>query len=438
MGQEDTVGDLVAALVETYSAGTAKYAAWRRRTWERGDYHYHYDKGKRPAAVNDDGKNGGSSSQSTAEIAITTSAERDRDGPKRGRVEGFCAASISLRTSETRIRDAFDNGVDTLGDSFKVGDETCCNILRDNLELLRECIGALETATLAETGSLPLANVVQVSESVREASLTALHKHYQKVAIGRLMPRHQPSGTTRPGQEDEEIIQPESETTTEGGPESAEEGEEEEEEEEQEQEDNETPKKHGSPGSHHTSQPPSPPPTPSRSLSTSETTDARRMTIATDGGISTTSSAHLTNSVFRVFCPGALKYQVYLQKPLPRPGETGGEQPKCKCGYAWYRYGAGNGGNSSSDMKAGENEERDRVDDAASAAQRASFLLKNGFRLTPRFLGKSHCAKGFGCVLCTSTGSTETFESLDALRTHINSNHTKWQLLHDPDLLGRT
>lgn len=57
--------------------------------------------------------------------------------------------------------------------------------------------------------------------------------------------------------------------------------------------------------------------------------------------------------------------------------------------------------------------------------------------MTPRFLGKSHCEGGFGCVLCTSSGRTETYAKVEALRDHINASHTKWQMLHDRDLAGR-
>jgi hypothetical protein len=71
-----------------------------------------------------------------------------------------------------------------------------------------------------------------------------------------------------------------------------------------------------------------------------------------------------------------------------------------------------------------------------------SLLLKDGFRMTRRFLAKSHCeprgqrpyGMRYGCVLCTSTGWTETHETAEHLRVHINASHIKWQMLHDRDL----
>ena len=87
-----------------------------------------------------------------------------------------------------------------------------------------------------------------------------------------------------------------------------------------------------------------------------------------------------------------------------------------------------------------------------------NLMVKEGFRVTPRFLGKSHCCHqcglargddggcgsdwrgGFGCVLCTSasasTGRVRAHPDVDALRDHINSAHTKWEMLHDPDMAG--
>lgn len=80
---------------------------------------------------------------------------------------------------------------------------------------------------------------------------------------------------------------------------------------------------------------------------------------------------------------------------------------KCSCGYTW------------NDLLA------DPMD---------SLRLKEGFRLTVRFLVKSHHSiDGYGCVLCTSSGKSEKYEGVEHLRDHINASHTKWQLLHDAD-----
>jgi hypothetical protein len=124
--------------------------------------------------------------------------------------------------------------------------------------------------------------------------------------------------------------------------------------------------------------------------------------------------------------------QVDLTRPLPGSKSPRGNSTRsskaCKCGYKW---------------KAPE------------------MALKDGFRMTRRFLAKSHCDQqtlntldegvamassssssstepkkkpGYGCVLCTSTGRAETYDTADDLRTHINAAHDKWQMLHDRDM----
>ena len=92
-----------------------------------------------------------------------------------------------------------------------------------------------------------------------------------------------------------------------------------------------------------------------------------------------------------------------------------------------------------------------------------NLMVKEGFRITPRFLGKSHCCRqgnfaadlknrgddsgsggdwedGFGCVLCasssTSIGGVQACPDVNALRDHINSTHTKWEMQYDPDMAG--
>jgi hypothetical protein len=90
----------------------------------------------------------------------------------------------------------------------------------------------------------------------------------------------------------------------------------------------------------------------------------------------------------------------------------------CVCGYEWHAAVAGS--------LAGEDGE--------------AVPLKDGFRLTERFLAKSHCEQkdgrepGYGCVLCTSSGRAETFDGVEALRAHVDAVHTKWQMLHDRDM----
>lgn len=104
--------------------------------------------------------------------------------------------------------------------------------------------------------------------------------------------------------------------------------------------------------------------------------------------------------------------QVDVTRPIP-------SRRKCKCGYRW------------------------KLPELADANE--ALLLKDGFRITRRFLAKSHCEQdddgrdgtkngGYGCVLCTSSGRTETYETAEQLRVHINLAHTKWQMLHDRDM----
>ncbi len=128
------------------------------------------------------------------------------------------------------------------------------------------------------------------------------------------------------------------------------------------------------------------------------------------------------NSVFSIFCPEAMALQVDPGRPVP--SSTRG---KCVCGYKW---------------------------NAAELAESKGYLaVKDGFRMTKRFLAKSHCdhtgntdegvavglsadqpKPGYGCVLCISTGRTDTYETVESLRLHINATHDKWQMLHDRDM----
>ncbi|KAK0712856.1 hypothetical protein B0T26DRAFT_650815 [Lasiosphaeria miniovina] len=128
------------------------------------------------------------------------------------------------------------------------------------------------------------------------------------------------------------------------------------------------------------------------------------------------------NSVFSIFCPEAMALQVDPNRPIPASSKG-----KCSCGYRW------------------------KVPELSEATN--YMPLKDGFRVTRRFLAKSHCdqspdegvaigssteqpSPGYGCVLCTSTGRTETFETAENLQTHINATHDKWQMLHDKDMIS--
>ncbi|KAI0422688.1 hypothetical protein F5X98DRAFT_101356 [Xylaria grammica] len=352
----ETVGHVVAALGDSYAVGLECYAAWRRRQRERNHY-------------------------------------RTRGADDAEARTWVCAASASLTISKLRIQDAFSSGADVLGDEFIFGDAACRDVLLDNLARLQDCVAALERAVDAGNHPLPLAEATCVSEAVRVSSLVALHKQYQRLVVGRLAPRGLPPTAPKLSSADKNC------DINGGGPEE------------------EVDKARASADHHRTGsekispntdsnsnksnhEPPSPPPTPtpvSKEQSDRDAESAYSWSTASLG-------PRPKNSVFSVFCPEAMKYQVDLEKTLPIKGA------KCRCGYDW---------------------------NASCCTQNpAAMVIKEGFLITPRFLGKSHCDKGLGCVLCTSSGRTETFGSVESLKTHINSSHTKWQLLHDRDLTG--
>ncbi|KAI1297091.1 hypothetical protein F5Y03DRAFT_284405 [Xylaria venustula] len=331
----ETVGHVVAALGDSYTIALECYTTWRQR--QRVENHYRTrcrENGDDDSVMGDSGDHG---------------AEK--------RSPAFAAASASLTLSRSRVEEAFRGGVDVLGDEFISGDETCRDVLLDNLSRLRDCVAALQQAVaLGRHGPLPLAKVTRVSEDVRIACLDALHKLYQRLIVARLVPRKHSSPALKPN-----LSAP-----TKGN------------------------SSNSNTGSAYS--PPSPPPTPRRSADLDSELSAAGY------------DSRPENSVFSIFCPEAMKYQVDLQKGLPVNGA------KCRCGYVW--------------------------DAVYHTQDRTAMAVKEGFVITPRFLGKSHCDKGLGCVLCISNGKAETFDSVEGLKTHINASHTKWQLLHDRDLAG--
>jgi len=163
------------------------------------------------------------------------------------------------------------------------------------------------------------------------------------------------------------------------------------------------------------SEPPSPPLTPKLAAD-----DVESCYGATLSEVGSRNSRRPKNSVFSIFCPEAMALQVDPNRPIPSPSKG-----KCECGYRW---------------------------NVPELAESKGYLaVRDGFRVTKRFLAKSHCDRssdegvaigssieqpkpGFGCVLCISTGRTDSFESVDSLRTHINTTHHKWQMIHDPDM----
>jgi hypothetical protein len=80
----DTVSGLVTAIVSTYNAALEYYTRWQRRKWQENTYATH----------------------------------------AKGRLSGggCCGLSTSLRYSAPMIREAYDSGVDLLGNCFSTGD----------------------------------------------------------------------------------------------------------------------------------------------------------------------------------------------------------------------------------------------------------------------------------------------------------------------------
>ncbi|OTB19134.1 hypothetical protein K445DRAFT_314004 [Daldinia sp. EC12] len=344
-----TVSAVVEALVATYAAGLDYYTKWQHRKWQENHYQ---------------SRNRGSLRQTN-----------------------LCALSTSLSFSPSKIKEAFDSGVDIFGTEFSVGDDLCRESLQCDLARLQERIYALRKATRADRGSLELFEVIRVSESIRISCLAALASQYKRIAVGRLVPQVLSEAQRRPKLNtvisEEDTAQPAADNN--GG--SA-------------NDDMAGCVQMDSRGEsssklpHPQSEPPSPPLTPKQ--------------IPDDlQSIHTTTTANYElqpkNSVFSMFCPEALEYQVNTRKTMP-------ENRSCRCGYDW---------------------------NGAHVEDKNAVIVKEGFEITARFLGKSHCDGGFGCVLCTSSGKTETYTRVEDLKDHINASHTKWQLLHDQDMAGR-
>ncbi|KAL7620566.1 hypothetical protein AAE478_009561 [Parahypoxylon ruwenzoriense] len=340
-----TVGGAVEALVSTYAVGLECYTKWQRQKSQENHYHM----------PSKDNTYSGNSS----------------------------ALSTSLSFSGRKIREAFDGGVDILGDRFAIGDETCRKILQANLEYLQERIYALRKATRADNGPFEAFEAMRVSESVRVSCLAALANQYKRVAVGLLVPRVLPGSQRQPRLSatilEEDPVKPTDDNGDDVGA------------EDKQQMNDHTPNSSKPP--HMQSEPPSPPPTPKLIPNDLPLTCT---------SITSSSSPRPKNGVFSLFCSEAMRYQV-------NPRETVPEHCRCRCGYDW---------------------------DGAHAKDKAALVVKEGFQITPRFLGKSHCEGGFGCVLCTSSGRTETYASIGDLRDHINASHSKWQLLHDQDMTG--
>ncbi|KAI1114502.1 hypothetical protein F5Y14DRAFT_171229 [Nemania sp. NC0429] len=400
MALYETVGGIVAALVESYASAIECYAAWREMQRRRNHHRL----------------------RGTA--AAETRVDVEEEDPMRLSVGTMCAATSSLSLARARIQDAFDSGADVLGEEFVSGEAACREVLLENLARLQDSVAGLKRTVNAgdpryhlhpQFQPLPLAEVIFVSEAVRVSSLAALHKQYQRLVVGRLMPR----GISPPKRSSIVLRRDEGDGGRGKGPYRETETEAETEmETDFEAERALTPTERNRPsqslkrlsrnsGSATNCEPPSPPLTPTRVSKEHDADYDVHSAYSRTATATTRSDPRPKNSVFSVFCPEALKYQVDLEKSLPANGM------RCWCGYDW------------------------KAECCAGGEKAASSVIKDGFRITPRFLGKSHCESGLGCVLCTSSGRTETFSGVEGLKAHINSSHTKWQLLHDRDLAER-
>ncbi|KAI1492757.1 hypothetical protein F5X96DRAFT_667405 [Biscogniauxia mediterranea] len=335
-----TVGAAVNALVHTYSAALESYIAWQRRRWQANHYR---------TRRNSDVCSGGF---------------------------GFCAVSASLSTSGPRIKEVFEGGVDVFGDDFAMGDDTCLRTLQEQLERLQRCADLLHNAAAenpSSTAPLALPDLIRVSESARAACLAALAKQYQRVAVGRLMPRRRAHHES--WLDDVPERRPLSFVSTSAF------------------------------------SPPSPPPTPKPRPDLvpsygEEVSGDRRSLIS--------APPQPRNGVFNVFCAEALRCQVNPRRELPEGG-------KCRCGYEWRGKGW--------DQDKNQRWKRHMI--------AMTMAIHDGFQITGRFLGKSHCAGGGFGMSSQSRGKTEKYQSAEELRDHINTSHSKWQLLHDQDMMGR-
>jgi len=81
---QETVGDVVTALLDSYTAALDCYVSWQQKQWLNNHYQ----------------TRGESNNQKT----------------------GFCAASSSLAISRLKIEETYNTGADMLGHEFVLGD----------------------------------------------------------------------------------------------------------------------------------------------------------------------------------------------------------------------------------------------------------------------------------------------------------------------------
>ncbi|KAM7207913.1 hypothetical protein V8F20_001707 [Naviculisporaceae sp. PSN 640] len=322
-----------------------------------------------------------------------------------------CAVSTSLDVSSHRIRASYQIGSAIIGPEFSSGDEECRQCLAKNLAELEVCVASLREAFGSSTPRfINLNEVFLASESIRINCVTALANQYRRLASGRPVPQEIPIPKPRPLSR---VEAPRASTPRIPPPPPIP-------ADEVKEFDAQTAVwSTNSDLPVFKSEPPSPPLTPKLRHDDVESSFGAPSEIGAPSEVSGPSariSLRPKNSVFSIFCPEAMALQVDPNRPIAA-------KSKCKCGYKW------------------------KVPEFVDGKDYMG--LKDGFRMTKRFLAKSHCDQsavnsatigpdqpkpGYGCVLCTSTGRTETYETAENLRAHINAAHDKWQMLHDRDV----
>lgn len=316
------------------------------------------------------------------------------------------AIGTSLDMSSQRIRATYQVGFALIGPDFSAGDEECRQTLTTGLVQLEQRVNMLRRALGSEQRHfINLNEMFLASEAIRIRCVTALAEQYRRCASGRAVPQEmpipsRPRSVFRP---EDVMAPPPPPPPIRAIPEPAKEF------------DRQTAVwSTNSELPVFQSEPPSPPLTPK--VAPDDTESCYGGTLSEIGA---RNPLRPKNSVFSIFCPEAMALQVDPSRPIPTPSKG-----KCECGYKW---------------------------NVLELAESKGYLaVRDGFRMTKRFLAKSHCDRsdegvaigtsaeqpksGFGCVLCTSTGRTETYDSVDSLRTHINTTHHKWQMLHDRDM----
>ncbi|KAF4844659.1 hypothetical protein CGCSCA4_v001163 [Colletotrichum siamense] len=313
-----------------------------------------------------------------------------RTGPAGQKGVVTCALTTSLDAAETQIKETFDIAFSIVGPDFSKGDVTCTDLLCNQLFNLKSRVSHLRRAVDAtcRTATLNIADILQTSEAIRIASVKALTDLYGRMAVGRSIPQDLPVPKPRSRQSSLLSRRPGSFIDSNN--------------------DDDDKMTICTDQTRLQSEPPSPPPTPpdSKLIVSDVASIFAPSTLAPSeagGGGGGDASAVLRPkvSVFSMFCPKAMVLQVDLSKPIP-------EDKSCTCGYRW---------------KPVLPEKKDFI------------VLKEGFCMSNRFLAKSHSDKDvYGCILCVSSGQTETYDSSQSLAAHINSCHTKWQILHERDI----